>query len=281
MKRPPVELSYSKSKALLCPHNYQALYGHGAEQQESSEAARAGTLLHVGQAQHRLHLIKQHRETDRWQYDWNMDRLLKDTEWSVDIEDIIRRGRDNFRDNFSLDLKAERYQVEQRMAVRRSDWQPVAQLPGGGWATDDDTWAGTADFMRFYRGDSFCAVDDEKYGASRHAGDPAEDIRHDHQLRGYCWLAMRHNPQIEYADGTLWFVLYGGKNKLTCTYSREELEDEVPPWIESQFAKVDNNWNERGDRPWKATAHHEVCRWCPLGYKCPLADGLISLAGEV
>ncbi len=201
-------------------------------------------------------------------------------------------------------MNAERHFVEERLAVRRSDLQPVERcgrcrgsgrvmarpgLPsvlcpachGRCWLTDEDCWAGTLDHGMLFRDSTFATVTDDKMGMSRHAGDPAEDIRQDNQIRSYCWLLMRHYPQIEFADGYLRFWYYGAKNFLTATFSKRELEEDVTAWVESQFAAYDRQYNENGKKPWPAQAHQSVCRWCPMGYTCPLADGLIQLGGQL
>lgn len=306
--RPPIELSFSRNKDLRCPYRGQRRYIVGADEPHSEDSA-GGTLMHIHAAQYYRHLIDRNRETDYDWCDWNLQRLVDKCELSLEMRDQVKHVGGILKDNSRLDREVEDWIIEKRMAIRRPDWMQCAcctvckgtgqisakvridgkeyraallgpgtcpACGGGGYNEYVDKYAGTADRIEFSQGGTHAHITDYKFGRSRNANDPAEDVNTDRQLMGYAWLVFRHFPLVETIAATLWFVMYGPKNKLTAYWRREYVEDEAAKWAESYFNLVDVCDSYYHEDPWPAVGHYEVCRWCKL--ECPREQELMEMA---
>lgn len=277
----PICISYSRIRPVhLCWHNFIQSYGLSGENADygnnGDEDAYVGTVLHALDAGYVQHCWDRRRVSD-----WT-----KFEELSIEAIGLLPEHRqakareiaDRLRDSTEIDLKADDYLLERRLAISWPDCTPVA--PG----TPVDRVEGTWDQFVIYprRG----VLRDAKFGYSRHAGQMAENASRDLQMLVYAFMAF-HMAGYEYArgkvfpvldqvDGYLNFKAFRGP-PAAGEWTRETIETleidfygqmmTVRQILASSFEQAVSKWKANGTAPGVVTPHWDVCRWCRLA--CP------------
>lgn len=270
---PPVRLSYTRAKELSCPFKYYQLNILGADERKADFTTR-GTTLHAVAAQYIRRLSKLGRPRASrifWKIFSDHTRYTH-PEAQAEMAAIA----ETWCNWFKLPEHAGRVLTEHEMAVSR-EGHPLemadALNPNG--TAKLDCYTGIADCL--IETPNGAQLYDWKMGNDRF---DVFEARRNRQLAGYAWLWLKHNPECEAVNATLYAPKFNSPSEHQFKWpvympvfddkGKEIGSITFDDYLAKQFAKADRI---RQAGKWPARVHYrDACGFCRLD--CPLDDVL-------
>lgn len=270
MNLPPVEMSFTSATSHLpCGYRFQheQRIGRGAY---GSEAAYAGTLLHLlllwlnrGLIERRAKPGQAGRSSDPGMARNLLAKIFKQEGLSPqsDLGRYITALSEVFIKEYKLPTGDGEWLLEERMAVGR-DWQPVEI--GEAKAAGVDLLAGTGDVILVHSGGLTGELADGKFGHRHFAFDSAKDNL---QLLTYTLLLFMGYPSLRTIEGSIFAITLHGVTNPSHTFHRDAVIEQMQAFYDEKWATVDGFRAEYGEGDWPTKGDACCCTYC--GLVCP------------